>query len=154
MAPETILRYRGGRFNEDQGAKEMPGGRIRARIVARLVRVQFVREAMEENVDLPALRAAFREKPTRRVWVGLGLVGVSYIIGWPAVGLLALIADYMREPLVVVVGGPVTYGLSHIVFWVGSWFAGARYVVIFRHWATRRLVERLRGPMAAPPTMP
>jgi len=133
--------------------KAMPEGGIRARIVARLVRVQFVREAMEEKVDLPALRAAFREKPTPRVWMGLGLVGFSYIIGWPAVGLLALIADYMCEPLVVVVGGPVTYGLSHVVFWVGSWFAGARYVTIFRHWATRRVIERLGGPMA-PPTIP
>ena len=131
----------------------MPEGGIRARIVARLVRVQFVREAMEEKIDLPALQAAFREKPTRRVWVGLGLVGVSYIIGWPTIGVLALIADYLGEPLVVVVGGPITYGLSHVVFLIGSWFAGARYVTIFRHWATRRVIERLGGPMA-PPTIP
>jgi len=131
----------------------MPEGGIRARIVARLVRVQFVREAMEEKVDLPALRAALREKPTPRVWVGLGLVGVSYIIGWPAVGVLALIADYMGEPLVVVVGGPVTYGLSHVVFWAGSWLAGARYVVIILRWATWRFIDRLGGTMA-PPTIP
>ncbi|MBE0556066.1 MAG: hypothetical protein IH628_02435, partial [Proteobacteria bacterium] len=50
----------------------MPEGTIRARIVARLVRMQFVREAIEEKVDLPALRAAFRERPTPRVWAGLG----------------------------------------------------------------------------------
>jgi hypothetical protein len=140
-------------FGGDQGMKPMPEGGIRGRIVARLARIRFVREAMEENVDLPALRAVLRKKPTPRVWAGLGLVAFSYIIGWPAVGLLALIADYMREPLVIVVGGPVTYGLSHVVFWIGSWFAGARYVIIIRHWATRRFIEKLRGSMA-PPTIP
>jgi hypothetical protein len=131
----------------------MPEGRIRARIVARMARVRFVREAIEAKVDLPMLRAAFREKPTRRVWVGLGLVALSYIIGWPAVGLLALIAYHLREPLIVAVGGPITYGLSHLVFWVGSWFAGARYAVIILHWATWRVVEKLRGPMS-PPSIP
>ncbi len=129
----------------------MPEGWIRTRIVARLVRVRFVREAMEEKADLSTLRAALREKPTpRRVWVGLVLIGISYIIGWPAVGLLALIAYHMREPLVVVVGGPVTYGLSHLVFLAGSWLAGTRYVVIIFRWATRRVVEKLGGPMAPP----
>ncbi len=134
--------------------KAMPEGGIRARIVARLARRRFVREAMEEKVDLSMLRAALREKPTpRRVWAGLVLIGFSYIIGWPAVGLLALIAEHMREPLIVVVGGPVTYGLSHVVFLAGSWLAGARYVVIIFRWATRRFIEKLGGPMA-PPTIP
>jgi hypothetical protein len=131
----------------------MPEGGIRARIVGRLVRVRFVREAIEAKVDLPTLRAALREKPTPRVWVGLGLVAFSYIIGWPAVGLLVLIAYHMREPLVLAVGGPITYGLSHLVFWAGSWLAGARYAVIILRWATWRVVEKLGGPMA-PPTVP
>jgi hypothetical protein len=133
--------------------KATQGGGIRARIIARLARRQFVREAIAARVDLPMVRAALHEKPTPRVWAGLALVGFSYIIGWPAVGLLALIAEHMREPLIVVVGGPVTYGLSHVVFWIGSWLAGARYVVIFLRWATWRFIEKLQGPMA-PPTIP
>ncbi len=133
--------------------KAMPEGGIRARIVARLVRVQFVREAMEEQMDLSTLRAALREKPTPRAWAGLVLVGISYIIGWPAVGLFALIAYHLHEPLVLVVGGPVTYGLSHVVFMVGSWLAGARYAVIILRWATWKAVEKLGGP-PAPPTIP
>jgi len=129
----------------------MPEGGIRARIIARLVRVQFVREALEEKADLGTLRAALREKPTpRRVWAGLVLIGISYIIGWPAVGLLALIAYHTREPLVVVVGGPVTYGLSHLALLAGSWLAGTRYAVIIFRWAARWVVEKLGGPMAPP----
>jgi hypothetical protein len=80
----------------------------------------------------------------------LVLIGISYVIGWPAVGLLALMACHMREPLVVVVGGPVTYGLSHLVLLVGSWLAGTRYAVIIFRWATRLVVEKLGGPMAPP----
>ena len=37
--------------------KAMPESGIRARIVARLARVRFVREAMEEQMDLSTLRA-------------------------------------------------------------------------------------------------
>jgi hypothetical protein len=123
----------------------MPEGGIRARIVARLARVRFVCEAMEEKADLSTLRAALREKPTPRGWVGLGLIGLSYLIGWPAVGLLAVIAYHLREPLVVAVGGPLIYGFSHLVFLAGSWLAGTRYAVIILRWATRRVVEKIGG---------
>ncbi len=124
---------------KDQGVNMMPGAGIRARIVTRLVQVRFVREALEEKTDLSSLRA----KPTPRVWVGLGLIGFSYIIGWPAVGLLAVISYRLREPLIVVVGGPVAYGLSHLVFLAGSWFAGSYYAAIFLRWATRKVIENL-----------
>jgi hypothetical protein len=142
-----------GDIGQDRGKKAMPEGGIRARIVARLVRVRFVREAMEERADLATLRAALREKPTpRRVWTGLVLIGISYIMGWPAVGLLALIAFHLGEPLVIVVGGPVTYGSSYLVLLAGSWLAGTRYTIIIFRWATRRVIEKLGGPMA-PPTI-
>ncbi len=119
----------------------MQEGGIRARIVARVARVRFVREARESNADLSELRI----KPTPRVWAGLGLVGFSYLIGWPAVGLLALISYRMREPLIVAVGGPVIYGLSHLVFMAGSWLAGSRYAVILFRWAARRVIEKMEG---------
>ena len=121
----------------------MPEGGIRAGIIARATRVRFVREAMEEKADLSPLRA----KPTLRVWVGLGLVGFSYIIGWPAVGLLAVIAYHLREPLVIAIGGPLIYGFSYLVFLAGSWLAGTRYAVIILRWATRRVVEKMGRPV-------
>jgi hypothetical protein len=121
----------------------MREGRIRARIAARLTRVRFVREAMEEKADLSGLRA----KPAVRAWVGLGLIGFSYLIGWPAVGLLAAISYRTGEPLIVAVGGPVTYGLSHLVFLAGFWLAGAPYAAVFLRWATRRVVEKMEGRM-------
>lgn len=125
----------------------MPGAGIRARIVTRLARTRFVREALEEKADLSSLRA----KPTPRVWVGLGLIGFSYIIGWPVVGLLAMIANHLREPLIVAVGGPVTYGLSYLVFLAGSWLAGSYYAAIFLRWAKRKFIDKWGGAIPPPP---
>ncbi len=123
----------------------MPGNSIVKGMVARLAATRFVREALAEKADLKAMRA----KPTPRIWIGLGLMGFSYIIGWPAVGLLAWISYHLREPMIVVVGGPATYGLSNLVFLAGFYLAGVHYAQILLRWATRRLVERLTG--AAPP---
>ncbi len=94
----------------------MAGNSMMKGMVARLAATRFVREALAEKADLKAMRA----KPTPRLWTGLGLMGFSYIIGWPAVGLLAWISYRLREPLIVIVGGPATYGLSYLVFWPDS----------------------------------
>jgi hypothetical protein len=131
-----------------KGRRGMPGDGIRAGIAGRLARTRFGRESMEEKADLSLLRA----KPTPRVLLGLWLVGFSYIIGWPAVGLLAAIAYVLREPLIVAIGGPVIYGLSNLVFWVGSWLAGARYVRVLLRWATRKVIEKIGG-VAPPPSI-
>ena len=58
-------------------------------------------------------------------------------------GLLGLISLHLREPLIVAIGGPVTYGLSHLVFIVGMYLAGADYARVFFRWATRVAVERV-----------
>lgn len=115
------------------------GGGLRERMVARFYRTRFAREALEGEADLALLRA----KPTPRVWAGLVLVGLSYAIGWPAVGLLAWLSYLLREPLIVAIGGPLTYGLSHLIFLLGSYFAGSHYANILLRWAARRLLERL-----------
>lgn len=125
-------------MNEGKRVQVMTGGGIRARIISRLSRTRFVREAMAERTNLSSVRA----KPTLRVRAGLGLIGLSYIIGWPAVGVLALIAYHMSEPLIVAIGGPIVYGVSHLVFLAGSYLAGSRYALIFLRWATRRAIEK------------
>ena len=112
---------------------------VRERMVARFCRTRFAREALEGKADLSSLRA----KPTPRIWAGLALIGFSYIIGWPAVGLLAWASYLLREPLIVAIGGPITYGLSHLVFLAGSYLAGVHYANIVLRWATRRLLGRL-----------
>jgi hypothetical protein len=120
------------------------------RIVLRLAETSYVKGALANPVELSALR----RKPTRRVWVGIFLAGLAYLIGWPLILLLGYLAVRLGEPLVVVIGGPVAYGISHLTFLAGAYLAGADYVKIFMSWATRRLFERLLGaqrPAVAPP---
>lgn len=124
----------------------MPGGAMKARMVSWLARTHFGREALEEHAELSFLRA----RPTPRVWLGLGLVALSYLIGWPAVGLLALVAWHWHEPLIVAIGGPAAYALSHLVFMVGSWLAGSQYVILSLRWAVRKIIETVGGTGAPP----
>ncbi len=116
------------------------------KIAERLARTAYVRDALEHPPDLREIR----RKPSPRVWAGLFLVGLSYVIGWPAVAALGVLAAWFREPLIIAVGGPLTYGLSHLVFLAGAWLAGARYVRLLMKHATRRLMERilLRPPLS------
>lgn len=107
-------------------------------IAGRVARTDFARRAIEEGADL----SPFREKPGGRVIAGIVLMGFSYVIGWPAVALFGAAAIYFREPLVVVIGGPLIYGLSHLVFLAGLYLAGAEYGYAFFRWATRRFVEK------------
>jgi len=116
------------------------------KIAERLARTQYVRDALEHPPDLREIR----RNPSPRVWTGLFLVGLSYVLGWPAVGALGVLAVWFREPLILAVGGPLTYGLSHVLFLVGAWLAGARYVRLLMKHATGRAFEKIlrRG---APP---
>jgi hypothetical protein len=110
-------------------------------IVNRIANTSYARKAVAEKADL----SAFKEKPTARILSGVFLIGFSYVIGWPAVSALAALAVYLREPLVAIIGGPLIYGLSHLVFMAGMYLAGAKYSAIFLRWATRMLVEKMAG---------
>ncbi|OQX14235.1 MAG: hypothetical protein BWK76_15035 [Desulfobulbaceae bacterium A2] len=115
------------------------GMRLLKQLVLRLAATDFVRSAIEERSDL----TAFRGKPTPRVVAGLGVIALSYVIGWPAVALLGFLSIRLGNPWLVAVGGPLTYGLSHLVFLLGMYLAGALYSMIFLRWLTRVAMERL-----------
>jgi hypothetical protein len=110
-------------------------------IAGRIAATAWMRNAMN-NGDA---QYVFREKPAMQVYVGIGLILISYVIGWPAVGMLSLIAFYTREPLILVIGGPLVYGLSHLVFLAGLYLAGKRYALALAHWASRKALARLSG---------
>ncbi len=111
------------------------------RILERLARTAYVRRALEQPVELGALK----RRPTRRVWFGIFLAVLSYVICWPVILFLGWLAWRLEQPWLVVVGGPVMYGISHLTFLAGAYFAGAEYVPTFLRWATRRLFRRFQG---------
>ena len=111
-------------------------------ILNRIAQTDFVRTSIEEKADLSEMKG----RPTARTISGLIVMGFSYIIAWPAIGVLGLLSVYFQKPLLIVVGGPVLYGLSHLVFTVGVWLAGSEYAMIFLRWATRVAMERWTDP--------
>jgi hypothetical protein len=106
-------------------------------IITRLAGLSFVRKAADK-VDVTADLSVFDRRPSRKMIVGLFLIGFSYVIGWPLIALLAGLAVSAHAPMVIAVGGPLAYGLSHLVFLAGVYLAGAAYAKFFLRWLTRR----------------
>ncbi len=102
-------------------------------LIHRLSQTAYVRSAIDDQANLDC----FKEKPTPRMIWGLVIVGISYTIGWPLIGLLGILATYWGQPLLLAVGGPLAYGLSHLVFIIGAWLAGADHAKAFFRWVTR-----------------
>lgn len=120
-------------------------------IVGRLARTRFVRQAIADRADL----SPFREPPSLRIIAGVGAIGFSYVIGWPLITALGALSIHLARPGIVLIGGPVAYGLSHLVFMLGMYLAGARYSMIFLRWLTRvgmlKLMALTRTPLPPDP---
>lgn len=109
-----------------------------------MVRLRPVRRAILEAADL----GAFRQRPSRRLIVGVGLILLSLLMGWPAVLLAGFLAVAYENALLFFLGGPVVYGFSWVVWGLGILVAGrdvVRYCHIFARWGIRRLAEGLLG---------
>lgn len=109
------------------------------KLIIKISEINFVRTAIEGQADL----SAFKGKPSLQVITGVLLISFSFLLGWPAVAVSGVLAIQLNEPLIAVVGGPLIYGFSHLVFLLGMYFSGARYSVIFFRWLSRVSVEKL-----------
>ncbi len=106
----------------------------------RIRKTSLAQEAISQHADL----SAFRDKPTLRLAIGLLVLALSFLLGWPAVAACGALALYFGEPLVVVVGGPGIYGFSWLLWAVAMYLLGKEsynYGRILLLWAVRRLVE-------------
>jgi hypothetical protein len=113
---------------------------IRRKITGYLTERKFIIEILENPTDL----SEFKERPTARLIFGLILMGLSYIIGWPAVAALSVLAVWFGEPMIAVIGCPTTYGLSYVVFIVGAWLARApHYLGILGKYTIQNFLKKL-----------
>ncbi|MDP2644722.1 MAG: hypothetical protein Q8P24_07265 [Desulfobacterales bacterium] len=111
------------------------------KLIARIAATNYVRSAIEDKADL----SPFKQKPTVRIITGVLAIGFSFVICWPAISALGTLSIYLNEPLLIVIGGPVLYGLSHLVYLAGMYLAGEKYTKIFLRWLTRVTMEKLIG---------
>jgi hypothetical protein len=112
---------------------------LKMKFLKRIAQTHFVRSAIRDKADL----SAFKKKPSFRELLGISAIGISYIICWPAISALGALSVYLKQPILILIGGPLLYGLSHLVFLAGMYLAGAEYSKIFLRWATRVAIEKL-----------
>ena len=100
---------------------------------------RLVQRALATPTDPMLLR-----RPPVRIVVGLSLLGASYVLGWPTIIALGAVAAWLRQPKLLL-GGPVLYGLSWLVFAIGLAFIGSKSISAGRALGlllVRRLAER------------
>jgi len=114
------------------------GLRIKQKFAALLLKTEFARNAIQEEADL----SMFKERPNLKILFGLFLIAISYVLGWPAGGVVGMISLYLKEPLIIAIGGPLVYGFSHLVFLAGMYLAGNQYAKALSKWLTRMLIQK------------
>jgi hypothetical protein len=113
---------------------------MKSKIARYLAGRKFVQKILANPTDL----SEFRERPTPRLVLGLFLMALSFLMGWPAVAALSVLAVWMREPLVAVIGCPLTYGLSYVVFLIGAWLARApHYLGVLTRYSIQAVFKKL-----------
>jgi hypothetical protein len=107
----------------------------------RLANARFVRNAVDHPVDL----ALFRKRPSPKFAVGLGLFALSFLLGWPLIGVLGAIALRLQRPSLFAIGSPVAYAVSTVVFFLGIGVAGKdglNYARTVFRWAINRFYAK------------
>ena len=107
----------------------------------RLLQIQFVSTAVIEQADL----SAFKKKPSLLIIIGVLTIGLSFFMGWPAVAAIGVVSIKMDQPWIAIIGGPLIYGLSHLIFILGMYLSGAEYTIIFLRWLSRVSVKKLQA---------
>ena len=108
-------------YSEQPACFQGTGFMIRRKIGQYLAGKKYIKEMLDNPADL----SEFKERMTPRLITGLILMALSFIIGWPAVAALSVLAVWYKEPLIAIIGCPTTYALSYVVFIVGAWLSRA-----------------------------
>lgn len=109
------------------------------------MRFRAVRDAVSSGADL----SRFRKRPGKRLLLGMVLVALGILFGWPAVGVLGTLALTLDTPTLATMAAPAVYGGSWVVYLGGLAVGGPEalaYVRDIARWATRVIVQAMLGP--------
>ena len=84
-----------------------------------------------DTVEASSIESPQIEPNKLRVILGILLIVISYIIGWPAVSAMAALSLYIDEPSIVTYGGPLIYGFSYVLFFLGIYLTGKKHAALF-----------------------
>jgi len=115
-------------------------GRFWRFLARKLASNAYVRRVVEKEVTLDT----FKTSPSPKFFFGVSLVLLSYILGWPMVGLFSVLSAYFQAPVLLMLG-PAFYGFSHLVWMFGMYLAGRdciKYADIMLSWSLRKAVEK------------
>jgi len=127
--------------NEGTATEAMDNNGLFSLLARWLTQTGFIRNALEDDVGPDAIRT----RPSVRFLIGLTLMGISYIIGWPAVAFFTFLAAYLDKPGILVLG-PASYLFSHLLFFAGMALAGQdgiNYGRIILRWTSHRIALAL-----------
>jgi len=119
--------------------KKLTLNKIAYKTGLRLAQIRFVKSAIDDRADL----SAFKEPPNWRIFLGMFLIALSFVMCWPVITPLMAMSVYWGRPWIGVVGSTIIYGLSHLTYLAGMYLCGAKYSLIVFRWMTRVGVEKL-----------
>ena len=96
----------------------------------------------QKSLTKPDGLCTLKQKPGMRVYVGLVLMAMSFLIGLPALAFLSYLAVKLSKPMTIAVGGPVVILLVHIMFVVGVYLAGHNFASEVLRWAIKRFLQK------------
>jgi hypothetical protein len=104
----------------------------------KLVQTKFGQKSLTKSDEL----SIFKQRPGRRVYIGLILMTMSFLIGLPGVAFLSYLSVKLDKPMTIAVGGPIIILISHITFGAGVYLAGQNYALEVLHRATKRFLQK------------
>ena len=105
----------------------------------RLAKTRFGQKSLTKPDGLSILK----QQPGKRVYVGLVLMAMSFLLGLPSLAFLSYLSVKLSRPMTIAIGGPAVIVLVHVVFGVGVYLAGQNYALKLLQWTTNRFGKRL-----------
>ena len=96
----------------------------------------------QKSLSNPDGLSILKQQPGKRVYVGLVLIVMSFLLSLPALAFLSYLTVKMSKPMTIAVGGPAVIILVHIMFGLGVYLAGQNYASKLLQWATKRFLQK------------
>ena len=104
----------------------------------KLEQTKFGQKSLTKPDGLPFLK----QQNSARVYIGLVLLVMSFLICLPALAFLTYLSVKLTKPIIIAVGSPVIFILVHIMFGGGVYLAGNNYAIEVLHWSTKRFLQK------------